>query len=228
MHGHDTLFVVYRHPSGEEVFALGEQNDDVFWMVSKTAGDVVVKQVKFQAGIQEMAAKLKLGFICEANKMFFNQRKGEFRTIHPDLDWKGLDWVLAAAPGNIGEACEQVANAVRAIPGNILFEEEVTAWAQQQRHNAIHVTAFSDHPVWTLALADASIRNGWPLRASPKHHGVPDTPPSTAPLQWSKWLSGTFKASLIAETQKAMGWAEEEFIHSVANPPLEGDLAAFL
>src|ERR1035437_283151 len=162
---HDTLFTVYRHPSTACIFALGE-NKDTFVQVDKTDEGVSVKDVAFGAGVREMAKRLKLGYLMAPNKMYFNQRSGEFKLIHPDLDWKGLVWVLAAMPKNIEQACEKVAQVVKTVPASIILGEEIDAWMSQQSHNVAHVVAFGDLPVWTLALAQVALDNGWPLRAT--------------------------------------------------------------
>lgn len=224
---HDTLFMVYRHPSTACIFALGE-NKDTFVQVDKTDEGVSVKDVAFGTGVREMAKRLKLGYLLAPNKMYFNQRSGEFKLVHPDLDWKGLVWVLAAMPKNIEQACEKVAQVVKTVPASIILGEEIDAWMSQQSHNVAHVVAFGDLPVWTLALAQVALDNGWPLRAMSTQSGVPDAPPAIVPQQWMTWLSKVFPEKTIAHTQVALGWTVEKIIISDTALPVEGDVSAFL
>ena len=222
----ETLFTVYRHPTTSCVFALGE-GTDTFVQVDTTEAGISVKNVKFDAGIREMAKRLKLGYVMAPNKMYFNPRSGVFTFVHPDLDWKGLGWVLAAAPKSIAEACEKVVQVVKSTPASIILGEEIDAWLAQQRRNAAYVVAFDDLPVWTLALAQVALDNGWPLRATPTHSGAPDAPPAMAPQQWRTWLSNVFPDKTITSTQAALGWTVEKIIISDAVTPMEGNLSAF-
>lgn len=224
---HDTLFSVYRHPSSSCAFALGEVQGS-FALVDKSGEGFTVKTVAFDAGVREMAKRLKLGYQMAPNKMYFNQRSGEFTLTHPDLDWKGLQWLIAASPKNIEQACEMVVQVVTTTPASIILGEEIDAWVAQQRNNVAHVVAYSDLPVWSLALAQVALSNGWPLRATPKQSGVPDTPPSIDPRSWRIWLSKVFPEKTIATTQVALGWTVEKIIISDMALPKEGELSAFL
>jgi hypothetical protein len=228
MIGHDTLFQVYRHPDITVEVGLGQVDDDGCMMVEKTDAGVQVKLLKFGPAVGAMAKYLKRGFVAAPDVMFFNQRKNEFRLIHPDLDWLGLKWVLAATPPNIEEAVQMVVNVVKTTPSSIIIGEEIDVWFKQQKNNVVHLTTFSDLPVWTLALAEVAYKHGWPLRAPTTTIGVPDAPPSIDPQQWRSWLSNVFKPEVIVQTQNALNWTVEELIISGMGTTQMGDLSAFL
>ncbi len=228
MNAHDTLFKVYRSASRNESFGLGETGPAGFLMVVTSGQVAEIREVSLQEGVKELALRLKQGFISEPQKLFFNSAMNEFQRLHPDLDLRGSDWLLAATSADIATAVQSVVDLVRTMPATIILPEEINAWQRRQLLNAVHVTAFKDLPVWALALAEKAYEKGWPLRVAAKTIGAPSAPPSRSPHEWRVWLSGAFKDSLIAETQDALGWTVEDYIISGKDRPVEGDLSAFL
>ncbi len=144
--------------------------------------------------------------------MYFNPRAQQFTRVHPDVDWKGEKWLLAATPGNVIAASEQVAQRVATLSAQLIVAEEVEAWRKQQQFNATHLVAFADHPAWALALAQFALECGWGLRSTPDLGPCPDMPPSMAPLQWQAWLVPSFDVKAVIANQAGFGWTVGQLV----------------
>lgn len=215
---HDTLFEVFRNQGSGRVFAMGSQGDDVI-VIDGAERNPSVSTLTLSRAVSILGQRVRSGYSRESGRMFFNERSCSFTLVHPDVDWKGLKWLLAATPGSIQTACEVVASIVKRMPETAISPEEIDQWVGRQAHNVKHVVAFDDHPAWPLALAQAALDNGWGLRASTEIGGVPDAPPSVAPSLWAQWLSRRFTVTNIQTAQASLGWTAEAFITSDRNAP---------
>jgi hypothetical protein len=215
--GHDTLFEVFRHGSGR-VFAMGNQGDDVV-VIDGVEGGVAAVRMTLPSAVKALGKRVRGGYVRSSGRMFFNERSGRFTLIHPDVDWKGLKWLLAATPASIAEGSRIIADIVRTMPATAITPEEIEQWVQRQEKNVKHVVAFNDHAAWPLALAQAALNHGWGLRASSEIGAVPDAPPSVAPSLWAQWLSTSFKSRDVQDAQANLGWTTEAFITSDRTAP---------
>lgn len=197
---------------------MGSQGDDVL-VVEGHEGKAEAVRVTLPNAVTILGKRVRGGYTRASGRMFFNERSRTFTLIHPDVDWKGLKWLLAATPPSIAEASQVVANILKTMPAAAITSEEIEQWLQRQRNNVKHVVAFDDHSAWALALAEAALDNGWGLRASPEMGGVPDAPPSIAPSLWAQWLSKSFKVNQVKDAQANLGWTAEAFITSGKEAP---------
>lgn len=227
MLAHDTLFEVYRQSSSDRLFGIGRLGEGV--LVVEATGDAHTStKVSFGVAVKKLGARLRAGFAKTGERMYFNERDRRFTHTHPDLEGRGLGWVVAATPPSLPAAIELVAGLVRAMPVSVIFPEEVDAWAQQQHRNAAHVVAFEDHCVWSLAIAQASLDHGWILRAARRYGELPDSPPSVSPQAWATWLGQHFTEVSVREAQRALGWTVERIIVSGTSTSIEENLSAFI
>lgn len=228
---HDTVFDVYLSEGSSmtlgELFAIGEQGADIV-VVERLKSGVRVSKMALQAAIARLATRLKQGYTKAPNRMYFNARAEAFTRVHPDVDWKGEKWLLAATPPSIPDAVHQVAVKVGSLGLDLIVPEEVEAWRQQQSLNATHVVAFADHPAWPLALAQLALEHGWGLRAAPGTSPCPDTPPSMAPHEWQSWLVPPFDAKTVLANQAGFGWTVGQIIVSEVAARDSGGLSALL
>lgn len=225
---HDTLFTVFRQPDTNNAYAVG-QSDGKCLQVEVTSKGYSVSDKALSVAVTKISANLRRGYSQIDRPMYFNERSGEFTLIHPDLSWKGLDWVLAAVVPDLTVASGIVGEMLLTLPSRIIFPEEVQAWQAQQSKNAAHVVAFNDMPIWSLVLAQAAMDNGWALRASGAMGSLPFMPPSISPTDWAKWLSPAFTERSIADAQRALGWTVGALL--IADQTLTPDasnLAGFL
>ncbi len=225
--GHDTLFEVFHHESGR-LFGMGNQGDDVI-VVDGPQGGASVSRMTLAKAVGILGVRVRNGYSRAAGRMFFNERSGTFTFVHPDVDWKGLKWLLAAIPPSIEDAAHSVAALVHTMPAEAITAEEIDQWIARQGNNVRHLVAFNDHPAWPLALAQAALLNGWSLRAAHDLGAAPDAPPSIAPIAWAQWLSSSFTLGLVKDAQATLGWTTEAFITSGSPAPSgASDLSALI
>jgi hypothetical protein len=224
--GHNTLFDVYKSKDGKRTFAMGTQGDD--FIVVEQGGTTAVRRLELSQAVGLLAKRIRTGYVKSPAKMFFNSCSERFCFVHPDLDWTGACWVLAATPPDIERAAVAVADIARKAPATVLMVEEIDRWLTQQRRNVAHVVAFDDHAIWPLALAQAALEKGWGLRAVPGKGAVPDSPPSAAPIHWRAWLQLSFTKDAVTAAQAGMGWTPEARIFSDTGGPQEKNLSAFI
>jgi hypothetical protein len=207
----DILFAVYVRDggtTGRREFAIGERGASVVVVDCSSAGASRVMEADLPTAVSRLARKLKQGYRRLPQRMYFNVRSGGFTVIHPDLDWKGVNWLLAAVPRTtFGEAAGQVADRVSTLGADLILPEEIGAWLARQQMNAVHLVAFDDHPAWSLAIAQLAHEQGWLLRASPDQKAAcPDVPPSLSPREWTTWLSTAFDRKAILANLAGFGW----------------------
>lgn len=225
----DTLFDVYVRGEEEDrdEFAIGEYGSDIYLIERSRRSEAKVRRVTFSAGISRLADRVKAGFEKLPNRMYFNSRSAAFTTVHPDVDWKGGRWLLAATPPDAPAAIELVAQKVASLGPTVIFPEEIEAWREQQRRNAKHVVAFADHAAWPLALAQLALEGGWGLRSTPELGACPDMPPSLAPNEWRAWMVPAVKPKQVQAVQAAFGWTVADLVNAgAASTP--GGLSALL
>jgi hypothetical protein len=213
----DTLFEVYvREGAGghRDEFAIGEHGTVVYVLERFRNSEPKIRKTDFAGALKRLAGRLKDGFEKHPERMYFNPRASQFTRIHPDVDWKGEKWLLAATPGSVPAASDQVAARVATLSDQLILPEEVEAWRKQQQFHATHVVAFADHPAWVLGLGQLALENGWGLRSSPNLGPCPDMPPSMAPLQWQAWLVPTFEVKALLANQAGFGWTVGQIVVS--------------
>ncbi len=222
-----TLFDVYRCDAGiagRHEFAIGERGCAVVVVDCSRTGASRVTEADFPTAISRLARKLKQGYRRQPQRMYYNARSGEFTVIHPDLDWKGGAWLLAAVPSSVSEAAGLVADRVSMLGVDLILPQEIGAWRMQQQLNAAHVVAFADHAAWSLALAQLAHEQGWLLRASPgQKPACPDAPPSLSPREWTAWLSTVFDRKEILANQAGFGWTVEQATITTADRASQSD-----
>ena len=220
-------FELYRLERSGALFGLSQFGDDVK-LVDMEGGSYKVTKVSFESGVKRLALRLKAGYVKTGDRMYFNERESTFSYTHPDLVWKGLRWVLAAVPPDLGVAVGLLKRIGLSLPASAIFPEEIEAWGERQFRNARHVVAYNDHPVWALAIAQASLDHGWLLRASPEHGELPSSPPSISPNVWGIWLKKQFSETSVQDAQRALGWTMEKIILSGDVASIEDNLSAFI
>lgn len=222
-----TLFDVYLCDAGiagRHEFAIGELGATVVVVDCGRTGASRLTGADLPTAISRLARKLKQGYRRQPQRMYYNARSGEFTVIHPDLDWKGGTWLLAAVPFTVYGAADQVADRVSKLRADLILPEEIDAWRTQQQLNAAHVMAFADHPAWSLALAQLAHELGWLLRASPDQKtACPDAPPSVSPRDWTAWLSTVFDRKVVLANLAGFGWAVEQGITTTADRASQSD-----
>jgi hypothetical protein len=230
----DTLFAVYLREGGTtgcHEFAIGERGTCVVVIDCSRTCASRVTEADLPTAVSMLAGKLKQGYRRSPQRMYFNPRSGGFTLIHPDLDWKGVNWLLAAVPrSTFEEAADQVGELVSTLGADLILPEEVSAWRTRQQLNAIHLVAFDDHPAWSLALAQLAHEQGWLLRASSNQKAAcPDVPPSLSPREWTAWLSTAFDRKVILANMAGFGWtAEQESTITAEEATNNGCLSALL
>ena len=228
---HDTLFDVYVRrdtANASELFAIGQCGDKVIVVERTLKGGTRLKESSFSAAITQLAGRLKLGYEKQSQRKYYNPRGDAFTNVHPDVDWKGENWLLAATPPSVTDAAEAVAAKVATLSADLILPEEIQGWRNQQRLNSKHIVSFADHPAWSLAIAQLALERGWGLRASPGLSACPDTPPSMAPMQWAAWLVPTFNAKAVDANQAGFGWTVGHLIISDSASSNSGGLSALL
>ena len=230
----DILFAVYVRDgstTGCHEFAIGERGSCVAVIDCSRSGASRVTEADLPTAVGRLAGKLKQGYRRLPQRMYFNSRAGEFTVIHPDLDWKGVNWLLAAVPrSTFEEAADQVAELVSTLGADLILPEEISAWRTRQQFHVVHLVAFDDHPVWSLALAQLAHEEGWLLRASSNQKvACPDVPPSLSPREWTTWLSTAFDRKVILANMAGFGWtAEQESTITADGASNNGCLSALL
>lgn len=228
---HDALFDVYvgkQSATAQEVFAIGQFGDKVVVIERSLRGITKVKECSFSAAVLQMATRLKQGYQKQSVPLYFNPRTEAFTSLHPDIDWKGEKWLLAATPPSVSDAADEVAAKVASLSVTLIHPDEIAGWRNQQRLNSRHLISFGDHPAWSLAIAQLALERGWGLRASPALGVCPDTPPSMAPQQWGAWLQSTFDSKVVAANQAGFGWTVGQLIISDSASSNSGSLSALL
>lgn len=228
---HDALFDVYvrkQTATAQEVFAIGQLGDKVIVIERGLKGTTKVKESTFAAAVLQMATRLKQGYQKLVAPQYYNPRTEAFTSLHPDIDWKGERWLLAATPPSVNDAADDVAEKVASLSVTLIHPDEITGWRNQQRLNSKHVISFEDHPAWSLAIAQLALERGWGLRASPALGVCPDTPPSMSPQQWAAWLQSTFDSKVVAANQAGFGWTVGQLIISESTSSNSGSLSALL
>lgn len=228
---HDTLFDVYVRQgttATSDVFAIGQCGDKVIVVEQTRKGGTKLKECSLTVAVIQLAGRLKQGYEKQSQRKYFNPRGEVFTSVHPDVDWQGDKWLLAANPPSVSEAADNVAALVSTLSTDLILPEEVSAWREQQRLNSAHIVGFSDHPAWCLAIAQLALERGWGLRASPGLSACPDTPPSMSPLQWAAWLVPTFDSKTVDANQAGFGWTVGHIIMSGTTSSGSGSLSALL
>ncbi len=225
---HDTLFDVYLGPRGERKFAMGPRGDDIVLVELVDGSEATVSVCSTKAALAALASKLKAGYRRDGVKQFFNARGQRFSDVHPDVDWRGAQWVLAATPQDLQGAIDKVVAVVRTTSAATIDQVEIESWVTQQRRNAVHVVAFDDHVIWSLALAHCALAHGWALRVADGLPRTPDVPPATNPSLWADWLTTRFRASDIHAATAALGWTAAALINSDRPAMTQNNLAALL
>lgn len=227
---HDTLFDVYRLTAdNQRTFAFGLAAKDDAVLIDHCGDDVTVQKVSLVKGIRILSQRVKSGYARDPSPMFFNERRRVFTFGHPDLEWSGAQWLLAATPADLVAGAEAVANMVRQTPADVIMGVEIDAWLQQQRRNFTYLVAFDDHPIWSLALAQAALDKGWSLRAASDASSLPDAPPASQPVGWREWLSPRFKrAGSVEAAQAGLRWTPEAFLTPAKTSDTSQSLAALL
>lgn len=214
----EVVYDLYRREgAGVEIFAIGESGPWVAIVEVARDGTFDVKTSGLQKAVGQLATRLKQGFLKQPRAMYFNARSGTFTAVHPDLDWKGAKWLLAASPRDMEGALKSICELVGALGGGLILPEEIGAWREQQEKNQTHLVAFSDHPAWCLALGQLALNHGWSLRSNADLAACPDAPPSTAPLEWESWLSPAFDRKAVVANMAGFGWTVGQLIVSESN-----------
>ncbi len=223
----DTLFDVYVRnagTAGRQAFAIRESVSTVVVVDSSRSGASRIVSVDLPTALAKLASKLKEGYRRLPQRMYYNPRSGLFTVVHPDLDWKGGTWLLAAVPPAVDEAADEVAERVSTLHAGLILPEEIGAWRMQQRQHAVHVVAFADHPAWSLGLTQLAHEQGWLLRASPEQKlPCPEAPPSMSSLAWADWLSTVFERKVILANQAGFGWTVGQEPTSIAGTASRND-----
>lgn len=232
--GDDLLFDVYAQAQfvfgkPDKLFGLATEPGKPAVVVEGIAGQLVPRRIAGNGYVRLLSERLRQGYEHHAGRRFFNPRSQQFTLVHPDMEWKGLKVVLLSRQISIPEAAAAVAQVVKSTPASCITSEEIDGWVQQQQRNATHVVAFSDHPIWALALAEVVLTKGWDWRAGPQLQSPPGERPSQEPQVWTEWLQQVFERKQIVAAQAGLGWTLEALLQSSASAsPTTGSLAALL
>ncbi len=228
------LFDVYAAPqfvygSPQKLFAIAIDVGHTAVIVEGEAGKLLPRRASGSSHVRALSERLRQGYERQPGRRFFNPRSQQFTLVHPDLEWKGAKPILLSRHQQVHTAAETVARIAQSTPGTCITSEEISAWLQQQHRNAAHVVAFSDHPIWALALGEAVLDKGWDWRVGPELTEPPRERPSTDPAGWCQWLQQIFERKQIAAAQAGLGWTVEALLKPSADPSPERDgLAALL
>lgn len=204
----NVLFDVFQHPESGAFFAFGELPDKSAFVVEKNSRDTVpvARPLTTLAAMRLMGEKLRRGYQRGKSTMYFDPVEQVFTHVHPDLSWGGKSWLLAARSPTVQAGIDAVVAEMRRLPESVVLPIEVDAWAQRQINNAAYIVAFNDLPVWSLVLAETSLKEGWTVRANPHLAGAPALLPSMNPLQWDEWLQQLFDLKLVQSTRAELGF----------------------
>lgn len=228
--GDDVLFDVYARAGndGQEDRWLGMGLDEgANIVIEGRSGELKARRVPRTGHLQVLSERLKQGYRHQGRR-FYNPRARIFTPIHPDMDWKGAKVVLLSRHSDVVSASALVTTTVRSTPAWCITSEEVDAWQRQQERNAAHVVAFSDHPIWALALAEVAMIHGWDWRMGPGWTQMPNVLPSRDPNRWCLWLRQVFDENQIREAQRGIGWTVEALLTQHAPDPSKDGLASLL
>lgn len=202
------LFDVFQNPDTESIFAFGELPDLSSVVVEKNGrdGGFALRPLTTSAAMILMGAKLRRGFSKKKSPMYFDAIEGVFTHIHPDLSWGGTSWLLAARPPTVQMGIDVIVAEMSRVPASVILPVEIDAWALRQKNNATYIVAFNDLPVWSLVLAETSLKEGWVVRANSHLAGAPSLLPSMNPLEWDAWLQQEFDLKLIQRTRANIGF----------------------
>ena len=223
----ETLYEVYVHERTGVQFGLGQAGED-FGVVEHSKGILCPRVVSTMAGLSLTASKLKAGYTKTSGRRYFHSSTGAFSYVHEELGRDGQEWLLAATPPNMAEGIEAIASSASVAVPAAIYPEEIDLWRQRQAENSTYLIAHADHCLWALVLAEQALSLGWPLRAAPKHPGLPDAPPSIAPTEWAQWLSKSFSGTKIRECQVALGRTFDHVITSGMPTSDEDNLSAYI
>lgn len=205
----NVLFDVFTHPTTKAFVAVGELQDKsskVLIEKSSTASSLKIKCVTSLTALQLMASKLKSGYSRSKSSTYFDETAQSFTQLHPDMSWGGKDWILAVTPPSVQEGIDAVVLAMRQVPSNIISAVEIDAWAERQKSNKSQIIAFNDLPVWSLIVAETSLKEGWTFSSNTHLTGVPSLLPSMNPIEWDEWLQQVFNLKLVQRSRAAIGF----------------------
>lgn len=207
------LFEVFSHPDGKRQTAFGQSSEGQWVLVEVAGGDATCTQITAQRMATMLSAKLRAGYQASKAPLYFDACGKKFTFVHPELAWGGTDWILAAEPKSITLGVQAVLSELASVQEGVLSQAELSAWATRQSANTDYLVAFTDHPIWSLALAQVALSNGWVMRANPAMRG--DTPshlPSANPVCWDAWLGQIFREHQIQNARRALGYTFENLM----------------
>lgn len=203
------LFDVFQHPDGKRAVGFGKDANGKRYVV-----DVLESNGSSRSKCQEVSAdrlagllsqKLRDGFVANGPR-YFDAIGGQFTLIHPELSWGGEEWILAAEPGDTRTGVALVVKSMERVAPDRISRVEIEAWAKRNHKNDTFLVAFTDMPIWSLALAHVAMLQGWVMRANPIMKGdTPGQPPDANPVCWDHWLSQQWPESKVRHARQALG-----------------------
>lgn len=223
----DELFDLYQQSDTGHLFGIARTGDRC-WVVEQKSDGAVVHSTTFIAAIGKLAGKLKAGYASAGQRLYFSVLTSQFSIEHPDMQWRGVPWVIAATPRDMDGAIEAVRVRAWSLPNVVIFREEIDQWVERQKLNIRHVVAYQDHPIWALLVAEVAYEYGWLLRESGIAPALPSSRPSASIKDWRDWGDGVFSKSSLIDSQRALGWTSEQRAHSGMEFSMEDNLSAFI
>ncbi len=152
---------------------------------------------------QQIGSWARSGFKCSEVACFFDEATGVFDATHPDFRADPA-YLVFSEPVDVERAVADLETLLaRAAVQAGVPQDYLRKWLSRQDLHAQYLVATAEHPVFALAVSEQAINSGWELFG--RYPGLPERPPSAAPLEWVQWLSSSFAEPQIHEAHKALG-----------------------